>query len=155
MYVLLTLWRVHWVASTGEWLHFVKHMGLIDSRQLTLPQAKSIFLWSRVRCISSVGTDQEIRLRHLFFEDFLEALVRMATMMAFPTQVATLRILTPPSHHSLASMHYRCILAFPTQILPPLPLPILTPWCLSAPPTLGAFSLPSSPPLLTTPWPRR
>jgi hypothetical protein len=73
--------------SIGEWLHFCRHMGLIASKQLTLTQCKSIFLWSRIRSVSGVSDKAEIRLRHLFFEDFLEALVRMSTLMAFPTNV--------------------------------------------------------------------
>ena len=73
--------------SIGEWLTFVKQMGLISARQLTIVQAKNVFLWSRIRSVTGVGDKAEIRLRHLFFEDFLEALVRLATMMAFPTNV--------------------------------------------------------------------
>lgn len=73
--------------SIGEWMHFVRHMGFIESKQLTVPQAKSIFLWSRIRSLDGMSDKAEIRLRHMFFEDFLEALVRMSTMMAFPTNV--------------------------------------------------------------------
>lgn len=73
--------------SIGEWLSFVKQMGLIQSKQLTAVQAKQIFLWSRIRSVGSNSDKSEIRLRHLFFEDFLEALVRMATLMAFPTNI--------------------------------------------------------------------
>ena len=73
--------------SIGEWLAFIKQMGLIESKQLTTTQAKNIFLWSRIRSVGSNSDKDEIRLRHMFFEDFLEALVRMATMMAFPTMI--------------------------------------------------------------------
>ena len=42
-------------------------------------------MWSRVRSVPDLSDASEIRLRHMFFEDFLEALVRMSTLMAFPT----------------------------------------------------------------------
>ena len=73
--------------SIGEWLTFVKQMGLVTSKQLSIAQAKSIFVWSRIRSVDGSSDRAEIRLRHLMFEDFLEALVRMATMMAFPTKI--------------------------------------------------------------------
>jgi len=73
--------------SIGEWLAFVRHMGLIEARQLSVTQAKHVFLWSRIRTAEGVSDKAEARLRHLTFEDFLEALVRLATLMAFPTQV--------------------------------------------------------------------
>ena len=73
--------------SIGEWLGFVTQIGLIESRQITATQAKQVFLWSRIRSVDSNSDKSEVRLRHLFFEDFLEALVRMSTMMAFPTKI--------------------------------------------------------------------
>ena len=44
-----------------------------------------IFLWSRIRSIAGVSDHDEVRLRHLYFEDFLEALVRLATVIPLPT----------------------------------------------------------------------
>jgi hypothetical protein len=73
--------------SIGEWMAFINHMGLVESRQLSTQQAKSIFLWSRIRSVGSNSDKEEIKLRHLTFEDFLEALVRMSTMLAFPTMI--------------------------------------------------------------------
>jgi hypothetical protein len=76
--------------SIGEWLTFVSHMGLVDSGQLTLHSAKLIFAWSRIRSFgqgtSAAAIDRyERRLRHLSLIDFFEALIRMATMISFPT----------------------------------------------------------------------
>ena len=36
-----------------------------------IAQAKSVFLWSRIRSVDGVSDKAEMRLRHLFFEDFL------------------------------------------------------------------------------------
>ena len=71
--------------SIGEWMAFCSHLGLIESRQLSVSQAKYIFIWSRIRSIKNNSDREEIRLRHLFPVDFLEALVRMATMISLPT----------------------------------------------------------------------
>lgn len=71
--------------SIGEWMTFCHHVGLIESRQLSVPQCKYIFIWSRIRSIKDLSDREETRLRHLFPVDFLEALVRMATMLALPT----------------------------------------------------------------------
>jgi hypothetical protein len=71
--------------SIGEWMAFCSHLGLIESRQLSVSQAKYIFIWSRIRSIKDNSDREEIRLRHLFPVDFLEALVRMATMISLPT----------------------------------------------------------------------
>ena len=81
--------------SIGEWLEFVRHLGLIDSGQLSVHKAKLIFVWSRIRSLGK-GADQiadasamdraERKLRHLSLVDFFEALVRMATIISLPTE---------------------------------------------------------------------
>ena len=71
--------------SIGEWLAFLKHTGLIESGQISIPMAKQIFLWSRLRSLSKRSLDAEIQLRHLTFTDFLEALVRLSMNCALPT----------------------------------------------------------------------
>jgi len=71
--------------SVGEWLDFLEHTGLLEMGQLSLFGAKMIFLWSRIRCIKDHQAASERRLRNLFFEDFLEALVRVAHSIALPT----------------------------------------------------------------------
>ena len=73
--------------SIGEWVAFVSHLGLIESKQLSLPQAKYIFIWSRIRSAPDLSEKSEMRLRHLFPVDFLEALVRMAITLALPTDM--------------------------------------------------------------------
>ena len=73
--------------SIGEWMAFCKHVGLFEARQLSFLQAKYIFIWSRIRSVEDLSDAQEIRLRHMFFEDFLEGLVRMALMIALPTDM--------------------------------------------------------------------
>ena len=71
--------------SLGEWLSFVEHAGLIELGLLTSTQATQAFAWSRVRCARSWSHRQEIRIRHLMFEDFSEALVRVASIVPLPT----------------------------------------------------------------------
>lgn len=43
--------------SIGEWLHFVDHIGLKESGQLTVAAAKNIFLWSRIRGVRLKGSE--------------------------------------------------------------------------------------------------
>ena len=69
----------------GEWLSFVAHMGLFDSNQLSLFGAKCAFKWSRIRSCVDASVSAEARLRHLSYEDFLEAIVRLASVIALPT----------------------------------------------------------------------
>jgi hypothetical protein len=94
---------VRWPIRLQEWLHFVRHLGLVDSGQLSVAAAKQIFLWSRIRGVrdfTRTGKQgkrktasaavpaaewSELRLRHLFPIDFCEAIVRMATMLSLPT----------------------------------------------------------------------
>jgi hypothetical protein len=65
----------------------VKHLGLIEARYLSTLQAKFIFIWSRIRSVADLSDEQETRFRHMFFEDFLEGLVRLSTMIALPTDM--------------------------------------------------------------------
>ena len=71
--------------SIGEWLDFCEHMGLFESSQLSLFGAKMIFKWSRIRTALDYTAKSERKLRNLAFEDFLEAFVRVACVMALPT----------------------------------------------------------------------
>ena len=57
--------------SVGEWMDFVKHMGLVESKQLTMLDAKAVFVWSRIRTCADQSDRSVIRLRHLTFEDFM------------------------------------------------------------------------------------
>ena len=71
--------------SIGEWLEFVKQLGLLDNKQITQLNAKHVFMWSRIRSLPDGTERSTIRLRHLFLEDFMEALVRLSTMLSLPT----------------------------------------------------------------------
>ena len=78
--------------SIGEWLAFLQHLGFFDSGQVSIFSAKLIFLWSRLRSFEQKAQytaaeirEAETRLRHLALGDFLEALVRLATLIALPT----------------------------------------------------------------------
>ena len=71
--------------SMGEFLYLLEHTGLIDAGQVSYFGAKMIFKWSRIRTSRGYGDTAEIRLRNLFFEDFLEAIVRLACIAALPS----------------------------------------------------------------------
>ena len=66
----------------GEWNRFVTDFGLIDS-VLTTRLATLMFVWSRMRVADEAGA--RVALTHLYFEDFLEALVRVACLKPWPT----------------------------------------------------------------------
>jgi hypothetical protein len=79
------------VMSVGEWLMFVRHVGLLLPAsgvvgQLSLPAAKRVFLWSRMRLLPEHTAHCEERLRHWYYEDFLEGLVRTSMLCALPTE---------------------------------------------------------------------
>ena len=69
----------------GEWMTFVQHTGLMELGMVTWQVAMQAFAWSRVRSAKSWSNAQECRMRHLMWEDFLEALVRLASIIALPT----------------------------------------------------------------------
>ena len=48
-------------------------------------QAKLVFMWSRIRTAVDLTSTSEVKLRHLSFQDFLEALVRLAMQVPLPT----------------------------------------------------------------------
>ena len=47
--------------------------------------ARLIFLWSRIRGCDDYSDRAERQMRTLMFEDFLEAIVRVAALVALPT----------------------------------------------------------------------
>ena len=71
--------------SAGEWLHLIMHVGLIETHLVTVSTLYQVFIWSRIRSCVDLSDREEMRVRNLFFEDFLEALVRLASTMALPT----------------------------------------------------------------------
>jgi len=79
--------------SVGEWLTFCEHVGLVVNKpaqppgQLSLLQAKLIFVWSRIRTAHDLSSASEVKLRHLTSVDFLEALVRLSMTLSLPTDL--------------------------------------------------------------------
>ncbi|KAL1498797.1 hypothetical protein AB1Y20_014104 [Prymnesium parvum] len=71
--------------SIGEWLTFLDHLGFFQWRLLSLLHAKLIFLWSRIRTREDHSNKSEQKLRCLQLKDFMEALVRLSTMIPLPT----------------------------------------------------------------------
>ena len=74
----------HSMMSVGEWCEFLKHIGLFDMGQVSQFGAKIIFKWSLIRTARNYEASSLLKLRNMYFEDFLEALVRVACVMALP-----------------------------------------------------------------------
>ena len=72
--------------ARGEWLLLLSDTGLLEMGLVAITPALQAFQWSRLRSLVDYSDAAEIALRHLRFEDFLEALVRIATQMALPTR---------------------------------------------------------------------
>ena len=101
--------------SVDGWLTFVEECGLVELGLLSLTTATHVFVWSRLRSADSYSRRGEIGMRNLLFEDFLEAIVRVAALIALPTleeiEVAgaadagefllELRRLVPPAYSEL------------------------------------------------------
>lgn len=73
------------VIDVSEWLLFVGHIGLFDASMISVFFAKLTFLWSRLRALDDWSQQSRVRLRSLSFQDFNEALVRLATLIPLPT----------------------------------------------------------------------
>ena len=73
--------------SAGEWCAFLQHLGLFDSGQVSLFGAHMTFKWSIIRTAHDYGVASLSKLRNMMFEDFLEALVRLACVLALPTDM--------------------------------------------------------------------
>ena len=73
--------------SIGEWLSFVEHVDLFESGHLSHFGTKIIFQWSMIRAHAGHTVKSERKMRHLSFVDFCEAIVRVACIMALPTDV--------------------------------------------------------------------
>lgn len=71
--------------SIGEWLAFAGHFQLLQTGQLSYFGAKMIFKWSMIRARPDHTAASERKMRHLSFEDFMEALLRVACVMALPS----------------------------------------------------------------------
>ena len=71
--------------SIGEWLEMLTNLGLVRLGLVSVHTAMQAFSLARIRCCQDSSNAQEMRLRNLLFEDFLEALVRLAHLLALPT----------------------------------------------------------------------
>jgi len=69
----------------GEWLEFVSNVGLVQLGLVSLSTAMRAFSLAQIRSSHDHSHTQEMRLRQLSFEDFLEAIVRLAYVCALPT----------------------------------------------------------------------
>eukprot|EP00966_Prymnesium_polylepis_P042623 990362-Prymnesium_polylepis.2 len=67
-----------------EYNDVLDDFGLID-QQFTASMGTLCFSWCRMRVIDESGDTKRPKLVQLSFEDFLEALVRIATMKSLPT----------------------------------------------------------------------
>ena len=67
-----------------EWTAIVADLGLVDT-QFTLLESVACFAWCRMRVVDESSDASRPKLVQLSFEDFLEALVRVATAKAMPT----------------------------------------------------------------------
>ena len=74
----------------GEWITFVHHIALFECGQLSVFGAKLVYKWSRLRGQSSLANRAIDLHRNLRFEDFCEAVVRLAACVALPS-IAELR----------------------------------------------------------------
>ena len=71
--------------SIDEWRRLLDHLALIDS-EFGDRQATAAFVLSRNRVVHEADTKGRARLLQLCFEDWLEALVRIALVKALPTK---------------------------------------------------------------------
>ena len=70
--------------SYPEWMAMCEQLELIDA-VFTVRRARLVFLWSRMRVVNEASGGARLRVTHLLFEDFLEAIVRVALAKALPT----------------------------------------------------------------------
>ena len=71
--------------SIANWLALLDHLGLLSSGQVGGWEARQLFLWSRIRSAADYSDRSERAMRCLYFEDFLEAMIRVACVVALPT----------------------------------------------------------------------
>ena len=69
----------------GCWAHFCTLFGLVD-KDLTDRDANRAFACSRMRVVDGESEMGRIKLTHLAFEDFLEALCRCSVCKAWPAR---------------------------------------------------------------------
>ena len=67
-----------------EYLTMCHHLEIID-HDFTMREATLCFLWSKLRVANESDAKERRKMTNLRFEDFLEAIVRIATMKCVPT----------------------------------------------------------------------
>lgn len=67
-----------------EWVELLRRLGLIQD-DLTERDATLCFVWSRMRYVDEEHEPSRVKLTHLAFTDFLEAVCRVAGLLALPT----------------------------------------------------------------------
>jgi len=67
-----------------EWLLLCGHLELLDY-DFTMREATLCFMWSKMRIANESEAKERRKLHNMRFEDFLEAIVRLATMKCVPT----------------------------------------------------------------------
>ena len=70
--------------SVVEWVQLARDLAIIDD-DLSIDDARLIFLWSRMRVIDENALKSREKVENLSFWDFLEAIVRAALCKALPT----------------------------------------------------------------------
>ena len=70
--------------SVGEWITFCRHVGLLESGQLTTLTAKYIFIWSRIRTAQDLSDASEVKLRNLTYTDFMEVSICICICICIP-----------------------------------------------------------------------
>ena len=71
--------------SIREWMAMINHLGFFQSGQLSFYEAKLLFIWSRIRTAKDNSKSSLTRMRNLYFEDFMEAIIRLSMLVALPT----------------------------------------------------------------------
>jgi hypothetical protein len=72
--------------SAGEWIMFLADVGLLEMRLVSVELSLQAFQSSRIRALADYSERSEMDLQQLHVEDFMEALVFIATVCALPTQ---------------------------------------------------------------------
>lgn len=71
--------------SIAEWSALLVHLNFVRHEMISVREARHIFMWSRLRQLEDSNEASQSNLRNLSFEDFLEALIRLATLLPLPS----------------------------------------------------------------------
>ena len=84
--------------------HAHAHLHVRSQADLNERDAQLCFVWSRMRTIDEQHDKSRIKMTHLSFEDFLEALCRLARLKAYPTDVEIEKAGVPDAPSYLAAL---------------------------------------------------